>query len=292
MIGQYRFLPGAGTPTEGRLPEPKPPAPGEVRVNSADGQPYVWVPPGSFNIGCSPGDIQCEEDESPRHPVAITRGFWLGQTEVTVGAWKRYRATMGKPRLPTSDALGRTTWNEASGNDRNPAVFVTWDEAQDFCRFAGGRLATEAEWEYASRAGSMDARYGSLTGVAWYGDNSGRMVLDSDLLWRADSSSYARTLYENGGVARAAGLKLPNRWNLYDMLGNVWEWVADWYDERYYQSRQGADPAGPRTGRYRALRGGSWYTGARTVRVSSRRGYAPLVRSSDVGCRCARSVNP
>src|SRR5262249_14805757 len=151
---------------------------------------------------CSAGDGECDasHDEEPAHTVEITKGFWLGQTEVTVNAWNRYARAAGRPvQNPTAD------W---------PMVNVSWAESVAFCTWAdeGGRLPTEAEWEYAARAGSVAARYGKVDEIGWHAGNS-------------------------GGKVHAVGQKLPNDWKLYDMLGNAWEWADDSYDGKWYQKR-------------------------------------------------------
>ena len=245
-----------------------------VRTNPKDGQRYVRIEPGTFTMGCSPGDSQCLADERPAHQVEITKGFWLGQTAVTVGAWKKYRAATNAPALPGADSLGRKL-NESAGNDSVPAVAMTWDEAKNYCEWSGGRLPTEAEWEYAARAGSTGARYGNLDEIAWYGDNSGNQRIDSTALYQADAKSYAQKLFDNGNGPKPVGQKAPNAWNLYDMLGNVWQWTADWYGEKYYDANDGRDPQGPPGGTQRALRGGSWVGGPSGVRVSSRNWGVP-----------------
>jgi formylglycine-generating enzyme required for sulfatase activity len=139
---------------------------------------------------------------------------------------------------------------------------VSWTEARNYCATIGGRLPTEAEWEYAARAGSQAARYGDLDRVAWWSGNSGNATHD---------------------VAQ----KEPNAWGLYDMLGNVEEWVADWYD-KYYPGSPRQDPQGPATGWVRVLRGGSWYFNQRSLRAANRSRYVPVYWSYYFGFRCAR----
>jgi len=191
-----------------------------------------------------------------------------------VGAWERYRAATGKPALPT-----------ASDNDI-PVVSVTWSEARDFCGWAGNRLPAEAEWEYAARAGNPNARYGSLDAIAWYADNSGKQPIDSTQIWRKDQANYAGRLSANGNGPHPVGRKEPNAWNLYDILGNVWQWTADWYQAGNARDQDGAQ-TGPVGSQYRILRGGSWFYVPRGVRVSSRLRIEPERRSNDFGFRCA-----
>lgn len=261
-----------------------------------NGQEYVWIPPGRFMMGCSPGDYQCGDEEKPRHEVEITEGFWLGQTTVTVGAWKRYRAATGKAALPVSDdhtaVLGRKL-NEASGDDNLPAVGVTWNEAHDYCTWAGGRLPTEAEWEYAARVGNSQAWYGDVDAIAWHADNSGARRIDSHAIWQTDRANYAKRLLENGNGPHRVGQKEPNAWNLYDMVGNVWQWVEDWYAERYYEQSERSNPRGPISGAARALRGGSWYGGPSGARVSCRYWWFEADgRYGLIGFRCAAGPTP
>lgn len=237
---------------------PKGPSPGTVRVNPKDGQRYVWIPPGNFMMGCSQGDNECRDDERPLHQVTITKGFWMGQTAVTVGAWKRYRIATGTKALPT-EVFGVKNLNEA-GEDNMPASGMTWDEAKSYCEWASMRLPTEAEWEYAARAGTTAVRYGDLDSIAWYSGNS-------------------------GSALHGVGLKQPNAWNLYDMLGNVWQWTADWYDAGYYAKSETENPRGATGGQFRVLRGGSWYLNPQIVRLSIRDRYGPGGRNG-LGCRC------
>ena len=203
---------------------------GERKVNPKDGLTYVWIPTGTFQMGCSDGDAQCYDDEKPAHEVTITRGFWMGQTAVTIGAFKRYSEATGKPMLPDKNSLGRSL-NAAAGNDSLPAVFVTWDEATGYCGWAGMRLPTEGEWELAARGGTKTSRYGDLDEIAWYGDNSGRQRINSTAIWNSDQKNYAKRLFDNGNGPKPVGQKQPNAYGLYDILGNVWQWTPDWYGE-------------------------------------------------------------
>jgi len=212
-------------------------------------------------MGCSPGDTECSDDEKPAHKVTISKGFWLGQTPVTVAAYKRFVGeTSGK--MPPGPIL-----NKGWKNEQMPIVNMTWGEAQAYCAWAGGRLPTEAEWEYAARAGSAEARYGAVDEIGWYDGNS-------------------------GGRAHEVGQKLPNGFGLYDMLGNVWEWVNDWYDARYYENSPSTDPPGPSKGKARVLRGGSWGGIARYLRAACRGSVGPDIRDVFIGFRCVREVVP
>ncbi len=231
----------------------------EVRVNPKDGLKYVWIPPGTFMMGCSPGDSEGKDEENPAHQVTITKGFWLGQTEVTVGAYKRFAAATGR-QMPDAPAF-----NKGWSSDQMPIVNVTWDHAREYCTWAGGRLLTEAEWEYAARGGSPEPRYGPLDEVAWHDLNSRRRP-------------------------QPVSLKRANGFGLHDMLGNVWEWVKDWYDQNYYQHSPGQDPPGPMRGKTHVLRGGSCLNFPSDLRVSHRKkGYAEY-RDIDLGFRCGGEV--
>jgi formylglycine-generating enzyme required for sulfatase activity len=207
----------------------------EAKVNPKDGLKCVWIPPGTFMMGCSPGDDGCRDDEKPARHVIITKGFWLGQTEVTVGAYKRFAEATGR-QMPPEPVLEETPLNPGWDNEAMPIVNMTWNDAQAYCVWAGGRLPTEAEWEYAARAQSTGVRCGPLSESAWYADNSGRQRLHSYMIWKEDPAYYLDRLCGNGNGMQEVGQKRANGFGLYDMLGNVWEWVNDWYDEKYYQN--------------------------------------------------------
>ncbi len=252
---------------------PKPPAPPThlprravsapvapmVRENSKDGLKYVWIPPGTFMMGCSPGDSECENDEKPAHRVTITRGFWIGQTLVTVSAYQRFVGATGRqmPEAPYFNSF----WS----NKNMPIVDVTWGDAQAYCGWLDGRLPTEAEWEYAARGGSAEARYGDLDETTWYDQNS-------------------------GGQPHDVAQKRSNAFGLYDMLGNTYEWVSDWYDQNYYQNSPSQDPTGPTSGEYRVLRGGSWGNVPMVVRASGRGRFHPGDGDRFEGFRCGGEV--
>jgi len=243
----------------GSATPPLAPSVGTVWENSKDGLKYSWIPPGTFMMGCWPGDTECADDEKPAHRVTLSKGFWVGQTPVTVSAFRRYARATGKA-MPTPP-----DFNAGWTNQEMPIVNVTWNDAVAFCGWAGGRLPTEAEWEYAARAGSTESRYGPIDDVAWYASNSGNKTHD---------------------VAK----KRPNAFNLCDMLGNEWEWVSDWYLGNYYAVSPERDPRGPETALLRVMRGGSWGDEPLALRVSNRTGREPGYGDSGFALRCVREM--
>ena len=264
---------------------------GEVRVNPKDRLNYVWIPSGSFQIGCSPGDNECYDFEKPAHQVSISRGFWLGQVEVPVIAYKHFAEATGGQMPPEPNFNGRPL-NPGWGDDTMPIVDVTWDDAQAYCRWAGGRLPTEAEWEYAARAGSTAARYGDPDEIAWYAGNSGRQRLDSETTSKKeDQANFVKVLNENGNGMQDVGQKRANALGLLDMLGNVWEWVNDWWDQDYYQTGPSRDPMGPGSGTHRVIRGESWLGAPKDIRVSLRNRRNPGDKDFDLGFRCGGEMD-
>lgn len=198
------------------------------------------IPAGTFMMGSPTNDIDRRGDEEPKHEVTITKPFYMGKFEVTQAEYER--------------VMGSNPSNFKGPH--NPVERILWDDAQTFCRKASEltrktvRLPTEAEWEYACRAGTTTRFNGGdqntdLALLGWYHENS------------ADGT------YAVGG-------KAANAWGLYDMHGNVWEWCADWYGNNYYAGSPEADPTGPATGRQHVLRGGSWHFAPKFCRSSSR----------------------
>jgi len=281
---------GVASPPKKHKAEAAPVA-GEVKRNSRDGLKYVWIPPGTFQMGCSAGAL-CDDDEKPLHEVTISKGFWIGQTEVTVGAYERFVEDRGRPMPPAPP------FDNAWRDEAMPMIELAWADARDYCQWAGGRLPTEAEWEYAARGGNPAARYGLLDEVAWYANDSGQRHLDSEHLWDADMQKYQdevnedqkkyyRLLSENGDRPHEVAGRRANGFGLFDTLGNVWEWCNDWFDVYYYKSSSNTDPAGPANGEMRVLRGGSYLGSPGYVTASFRYGVDPKLRYEFVGARCA-----
>jgi formylglycine-generating enzyme required for sulfatase activity len=221
------------------------------------GMQFVKIEPGTFQMGCSPDDTECDDNEKPIHTVRITRAFELGKYEVTLKEWN---AAMGESRCaregPNHPAC--VTWNEAQR-------FVTkMNERQDGYRY---RLPTEAEWEYAARAGTS-SRHGGAANLS-----------DAASFYAPRGTSWART---------PVGQKKPNAWGLYDTLGNVNEWVQDWYDD--YSPDAATDPKGPTTGSQKVQRGGDYNTFAAGVRVSARTPSPTSLMSTATGFRLAREA--
>jgi formylglycine-generating enzyme required for sulfatase activity len=241
-------------------------APSKIDVkttkNLKDGLLYVWIPPGTFPMGCSAGDKECFNEELPSHHVTISKGFWIGQTEVTIAAYKGFA---GIAEADTAKPLSVAA-KPADAESQMPVVVVTWDEARDYCSWAGGRLPTEAEWEYAARGGSKEARYAELGQIAWYQKNSGNRT-------------------------HPVSQKRPNGFGLFDVLGNAWEWVNDWYDGNYYSKSPEVDPTGPETGTMHVLRGGSWMNTANLLRLSDRGRSQADLRFNYFGIRCVLNRN-
>ena len=237
----FLFLCFATYPKHPRLSPWKPGEP-TTQVNVNDGLPYVWIQPGTFRMGCSPGDRECLGHEKPAHQVTISKGFWMGQTEVTQEAWPESKG----------DRPEQLQRGKAPGRER-----VSWEDARSYCKAVVMRLPSEAEWEYAARAGSTMARYGELDKIAWYPANS-------------------------GGQTHDVGGKQANAWGLSDMLGNVYEWVADEWGP--YEATNATDPQGRGTGLdARPFRGGSWANDADRARVSDRNAAPPTFRDHAVG---------
>ena len=232
--------------------------------DKASGIVMLLVPPGKFVMGMSPGDSEASPNERPAHEVTITEPFYLGRTEVTAEQWKK---VMGESPSKTASLVdsflskGLTKQEAIEGLElwrrEHPAQDKSWDDCRLFCVMVGLSLPTEAQWEYACRAGVRKPMYGELEQIAWLPDEYG----------------------ETHSVAK----KAPNALGFYDMLGNVAEYCGDWYDEHYYKSCQDGvvDPSGPKGDRLRVCRGGhSLSTRSREQDGSIMREYQHKVRAS------------
>jgi formylglycine-generating enzyme required for sulfatase activity len=250
----------------------------EKALTSSLGMEFVLIPAGSFQMGAADNDREATAAEKPRHQVTISKPFYLGKFEVTQAQWEAVMGSSpyaGKRSNPFFDLPGMAA---RVVKPTNPAT-VSWNEAQQFIQRLNQkeghkryRLPTEAEWEYAARAGTTTAySFGDdasqLGRYAWFGEDFAT------------------------GSPHAVGQKAPNPWGLHDVHGNVWEWVQDWYGDRYGAAAV-TDPQGPATGSSRVVRGGSWHQTATSWRSSFRKPYEPDYRGISIGFRLARDVDP
>ncbi|MCY3002281.1 MAG: formylglycine-generating enzyme family protein [Planctomycetota bacterium] len=241
---------------------------------------FVRIEPGEFTMGSDVG----QPSERPAHSVRITKAFELGKFELTQAQWE--------------GVMGSNPSTRSVGPDY-PVTHVSWNEAQEFCKRASKltgrtwRLPTEAEWEYACRAGTTTAfSFGDepelLDAHGWYFRNSGNSPLPADTVW---DFNRAFELEGWGCRARPVGTKLPNPWGLHDMHGNVWEWCSDFYGaESYALPGSGVDPVGPTYGERRVVRGGSWIIGTADCRSSARYAIEANDRNAYYAFRVARSL--
>ena len=257
----------------------------------------VLVGGGTFRMGA---DDEMP-DESPAHEVGVN-SFWIDAREVTVGEFARFIEATGyrtdAERFGWSGVFDRESgdWARVEGADwrhpegpaseaatGEPVCQVSWRDASEYARWAGKRLPTEAEWEYAARGGQAGRRY------AW-GDElrpKGRPVAN---WWQGEFP--ARDTGEDGFRGRApVGSFAANGYGLYDVAGNVWEWCEDWYAGDYYPASPRANPAGPPAGEERVIRGGSWMCAENfcsNYRVAARSHATPDTGLDNLGFRCAR----
>ena len=224
---------------------------------------FVRIPAGEFYMGRKGAK---KGDHDVRHPVKITRPFLLSRTPVTNAQYELYLKAKPESQRPVF-------WDNRRFNQPSqPVVGVSWDDAMKYCDWAGGRLPTEAEWEYACRAGS-EASY-------CFGNNDKQL------------DQYAWFDRNSGGSTQAVGLKQPNKWGLYDMHGNVFEWCADWYRENWYEQSPVEDPRGPKAGPGRVLRGGCWSFYSGNCAAWFRDHIMPGYRLNNDGFRLARTLKP
>lgn len=271
------FKPGVTPSRLGWGPDDRP-YPDRMVVNARDGAEMRWIPPGEFLMGTTREQAEgaaagtFKKDELPAHRVLFTKGCWMYRHEVTNEQFRRFR--------PSHDS---GAFRGLSVNaERMPAVSLPWQSSQDYCDWAGVRLPTEAEWEYACRAGGVSL-------YTWGDDEraAGRWANVSDVTAKAKWADFDAFKSDDGlAVSAAVGAFPANGWGLQDMLGNVWEWCADWYAADYYARSPAADPRGPEQGKHRVLRGGSWFSGPKPTRCAARFQYYPEDICPGRGFRC------
>jgi sulfatase modifying factor 1 len=208
---------------------------------------WVAIPSGTVMMGSPDSETDRKNDEGPRHQVTLS-GFKMSKYEVTFAQYDAF-----------CEATGRSKPNDYDrGRGNRPVINVSWHDATDFAQWMGCRLPTEAEWEYACRAGTTTAYHTGST-------------------LNAGQANY------NSNQTKAVGSYAPNAWGLFDMHGNVWEWCSDWYGS--YPSSAQTNPSGPVSGSNRVLRGGGWHNDGRYCRSAYRGGNVPSLRTDGIGFR-------
>jgi len=267
----------------------------------------IHIPAGEFTMGCVIGDSSCDAGELPRHKVHFSHDIWMSATEVTVHSYSEFVAATGYHTRAETTGRGRD-WNSTSGewqwvsgltfrrpyadgtpaDDQWPAVQVSWADADAYCRWSGGRLPTEAEWEYAARGGKEEEKFPwgdapiPLVNGRQFANGPDEQLHHAFPRWEffvGYDDSYSR-------LAPVAHFE-PNGYGLYDMAGNAWEWVDDWHAPDWYAKSPMEDPHGPAAGTARVVRGGSWGYAPKQLR-NSERGFAePDFWTATFGFRCA-----
>lgn len=226
--------------------------PGKI-IHATDNATMVLIPGGTTTVGSDHGD----PDEQPAHAVYL-EPFYIDIHETTN---KQYRVFLEE----TSHARPKF-WSPDLDRPDEPVIGISWYDAVAYAQWAGKRLPTEAEWEHAARGGNGDAVY----------------------LWgKADARRYVN--YDSFGLLSVMQLQ-PNGYGVYDMIGNVWEWCADWYENEYYSMSPKKNPQGPFTGTHKVLRGGAWYCDKKHLRTANRYYALPDAQSFHYGFRCVKSA--
>ena len=230
---------------------------------AAPPEDMVLVPAGEFTMGSPEGD----PDERPAHKIQIS-AFYMDKYEVTVKQYAAFLQESGGDRPSEWKTMNK------SSNQNRPVMGVDWADATRYCKWAGKRLPTEAEWEKAARG--TDGRL-----YPW-GNEPPTPV----------HANYGKKEWNNHEALVPVGTLEAGKspYGIYDMAGNVWEWVSDWYDNEYYKHSPSDSPTGPPTGGFKVIRGGSWNTSARNLRAADRYFDPPSFRSQYVpGFRCAKN---
>ncbi|NIM95010.1 MAG: SUMF1/EgtB/PvdO family nonheme iron enzyme [Anaerolineales bacterium] len=286
----------------------------DTKIRPADGMVMVYVPAGEFEMGNDGTqwvwsgslvwddlDLQVFTDEEPQHTVYLD-AYWIDQTEVTVGMFRKFVEDTGYETTAERDGWGApwtdgpmekewphvpgTDWQhphgpESSAVDDHPVVQVSWDDAAVYCKWAGGHLPSEAQWEKAARG--RDGRlfpWGNTYEGTWGSFCDASCPVKR---WNHNSYDDSHPLTSPVGIFPSGA----SPYGALDMAGNVWEWVDDWYDEDYYNASPYENPTGPSIGTERTQRGGAWIDTESWVRTTVRHATPPWNRADDLGFRCA-----
>ncbi len=250
-------------------PPPEWPRPGIPIQNRTDREEYLWIRPNKFLMGCVQDDTRCSAAEKPQHEVSITKGFWMGRNEVQVASYQKYvqQNHLHMPATPPFPGGWKIT--------DQPIVNVSWKDAAGYCAWAGGRLPWEAEWEMAAREGKPSQIYPMSS------EDDSREKANFDGTKGNDRYTYVAPVRKFDA----------NLFGLYDMAGNVSEWINDYYAANYYTTAAVTNPQGPATGKEHVIRGGSWNSDPKEhLRISYRKGYDST--SPGVGFRCVINDTP
>jgi formylglycine-generating enzyme required for sulfatase activity len=227
---------------------------------------FVYIPAGTFFMGSPEQEHGRQNDESPRREISITKGFYMGKFEVTQEQW-----LIVMKRNPS-------VFSDKNSFKSHPVDWVSWNDCNEFIQHLNGmglgtfRMPTEAEWEYACRAGTKTRYY-------WGNDPNNEKVYQ--FCWAFSRAE---------GRSHPVGLKKPNPWGLYDMSGNVWEWCSDWRGP--YNPSNTTNPKGAETGTKKIYRGGSWFNKPATLRSANRNGHEPDIPFTNAGLRIVLEVKP
>jgi len=247
-------------------------------LRGKEGTPMILIPAGYFTMGSPEG--KGNGDEHPAHKVWIS-AFYMDQTLVTFDEYDKFCDATGRQK--PSDGFISYSFKIQSphwGRAKRPALNLSWKEADDYCQWAGGRLPTEAEWEKAARGGT-----------------------DSTYFWGSDAekaTDYAWYVLNSRYEIWPVGTLKPNHYGLYDMAGNLWEWVSDWYSRDYYATSPDRNPVGPPDGKLKVLRGGSFSNGDDCLQAAHRSNWDPdkedgaetMGHLHEHGCRCIKPAEP
>ncbi|MEM7111885.1 MAG: SUMF1/EgtB/PvdO family nonheme iron enzyme [Chloroflexota bacterium] len=267
LASQSAQLQSIETPSNG-------PAKGTITTRVKDGATVVYVSAGSFMMGSREDELNVDKDEFPQHAVTLT-GYWIDQFEVSN---ERYRICVNDGVCAASLLATDSNFNDTN----QPVVGISWHNAVAYCKWAGGRLPTEAEWEYAARGAENQI-------FPWGNELDGNYLNFCDA--NCEYTDWKDESYNDGYKQTAPiGTYVENKsWvAVYDMPGNVWEWVNDWYDPNYYERSPVVNPTGPANGTTKVIRGGSWFNEIQKARATHRSVKNPSAASNTIGFRCVQ----